>query len=72
MAFVMVMFVAPGGFTLVEQREIEPTLGDVVMIGADQFAVQAVISLDYWSAYGDVNQFRSATVLLDWKPAEAA
>ncbi|MDU8618486.1 hypothetical protein [Pseudomonas syringae] len=72
MAFVMVTFIAPGGFTLFEQRDIEPNLGDIVMIGADQFAVQAVLVPDYWSAYGDVNQFRSATVLLDWKPAEAA
>ncbi|WP_259639367.1 hypothetical protein [Pseudomonas syringae] len=68
----MVTFIAPGGFTLVEQREIEPNLGEIVMIGADHFAVQAVLVPVYWSAHGDVNQFRSATVLLDWKPAEAA
>jgi hypothetical protein len=72
MAFVIVKFTAPGGYEFTEQREKEPVLDEVVMIGADPFVVRAVIVPDYWTAYGDVNQYRVAHVVLVYKSLEAA
>jgi hypothetical protein len=72
MAFVTVNFTAPGGYQFTEQREKEPVLGEVVMIGADPFVVRAVIVPDYWAPFGDVNQYRSAHVVLAYNPVEVA
>lgn len=72
MAFVIVKFTAPGGYEFTEQREKEPLLDEVVMIGADPFVVRAVFVPDYWTAYGDVNQLRVAHVVLAYKSSEAA
>ena len=72
MAYVAVNYVAPGGYQFTEQRDKEPSLGDVVMIGADQFVVRMVIVPDFWTAYGDVSQYRSAQVILAYQPAEAS
>ncbi|MCF5059908.1 hypothetical protein GIW54_16955 [Pseudomonas proteolytica] len=71
MAFVTANYLAPGGYQFSEQREVEPSLGDIVMIGTDEFVVGAVLVPDYWSDYGDVNQYRTAQVVLAYKAPEA-
>lgn len=71
MACVTANYLAPGGYQFSEQREVEPSLGDIVMIGADEFVVGAVLVPDYWNAYGEVNQYRSAQVVLAYKAPEA-
>ena len=72
MAIVFVKFTAPGGYEFTEQREKEPVLDEVVMIGADPFVVCAVMVPDYWTAFGNVNQFRVAHAVLAYKSLEVA
>ncbi|WP_350404554.1 hypothetical protein ABCR88_11210 [Pseudomonas sp. W17] len=71
MAFVIANYLAPGGYQFSERLEVEPSLGDIVMIGDDEFVVGAVLVPDYWNAYGEVNQCRSAQVVLAYKAPES-
>lgn len=72
MAIVIVNFTAPGGYQFSEQREAEPVLGEVVMIGSDPFVVRFVMSPDYWNSCGDVRQYRLAFAFVAYLPSEAA